>query len=188
MKSIGERITFVDDTNKTTIIIEPKSEGWVKGLMGAWVSMWYVIGAIVVWTFLTTETFTDQENIIIFIFLSFWLYYAVKVTRSWFWLLWGRESIKIDEARLIYKKSIFNYGKAAAYHIDNISKFRMAAPKEKSLQAVWDKSPWVKGGESIEFDYLTKVIRFGRKLNEKDATILYKLVTKKVSDRLKKLN
>ena len=187
MKAIGERITFVDDAKKTTVVIEPKNEGWVNGAMGAWVFMWYAIGIVVVWQFLTIETYTDQENIAIFVFLSFWLYYAIKVTRSWFWLLWGRESIKIDEARLIYKKSILGYGKASPFHLDNITKIQLSVPKEKSLQAVWDKSPWVKGGESIEFEYMNKVIRFGRKLNEKDATLLFKLITKRVSERVRKM-
>lgn len=185
MKWIGERVSFVDDKKKTTILIEPDSVFWVNALMGAWVAMWMTIGAVVIWSLFYIDL-SQQEQLIMIVFLSFWLYYATKVTRSFFWLLWGKESIKIDEVALTYKKSIKGYGRAIPYYIENIEKIRLSIPKEKSIQVVWESSPWVRGGERIEFDYLNKVIRFGRKLNEKDSELLFKLVTKKVSDRLKK--
>jgi hypothetical protein len=53
------------------------------------------------------------------------------------------------------------------------------------MQAVWEISPWVRGGERIEFEYQGKFIRFGRKLSEKDAKLLFNLVTKRIDDRLK---
>jgi len=33
MKWIGERISFVDDKEKSTFVIYPTSETWIKGLM-----------------------------------------------------------------------------------------------------------------------------------------------------------
>lgn len=185
MKWIGNRISFVDDKKKTTIVIDQEPTFWVNGLMGAWVAMWMTIGAIVIWAMLTLEL-TNQEFIILVVFMSFWFYYATKVVRSFLWLMWGKESIKIDEVALIYKKSIRNYGRAVPYYLENIQKIRMSIPKENSIQNVWESSPWVRGGERIEFDYMGKVIRFGRKLKQEEAERLFKLVTKKVDDRLKK--
>ena len=185
MKWIGERISFVDDKKKTTIVIRPESNFWVNGLMGAWVTMWMVIGGIFIWA-LTSLDLSDQEKVILVVVISFWLYYAVRVSRSFFWLLWGKESIKIDETSVIYKKSIRGYGRAIPYYLENISKIRVSFPKERSFQSAWESSPWVKGGERLEFDYMNKVIRFGRKLNERDAKLLYQLVTKKVEQRLRK--
>ena len=184
MKWIGERISFVDDKKKTTILIEPESIFWVNGLMGAWVAMWFVIGAVVVWSLFSLEL-TDQEKIILFVFLTFWTYYATKVVRSFFWLLWGKESIKIDETALFYQKSIKGYGRSIPYYVDNIQKIRLSIPKDKSIQNVWESSPWVRGGERIEFDYMSKVVSLGRKLNAKDSELLYKLITKKVESRIK---
>lgn len=185
MKWIGERVSFVDDKQKTTIIIEPENVFWVNALMGAWVSMWMVIGGIVIWAFFALEM-SDQEKIAIVVFMSFWIYYAVRVSRSFFWLLWGKESIKIDETALYFKKSIKRYGRSTPYYLENIKKIRLYTPKEKSIQSVWETSPWIRGGERLEFDYMNKVVRFGRKLNEKDAKLLYQLITKKVDDRLRK--
>jgi hypothetical protein len=177
MKWIGDRISFVDKKGRTTIVIEPENKFWINALMGAWVSMWMMIGGIFIWSL---------EKVILVVMLVFWLYYAVRVSRTFFWLLWGRESIKIDESAFTYKKSIRGYGKAVPYYLENISKIRMNIPKEKSFQVAWESSPWIRGGERLEFDYMNKVIPFGRKLQEKDAKLLYQLVTKRVEERLKK--
>ena len=185
MKWIGKRISFSEDKSKTTIVIYPKDIGWLKGIMGAWVSMWLSLGAIVIWSYFTLKL-TEQETIIVFIFLAFWGYYAFKVTKSWFWLMWGKELIKIDEATFSYKKSIRGYGKSTPYLLENISKMSMHKTDEKSLQAAWEKSPWVVGGERLEFDYMGKLVKFGRKLETKDAELLFKLLTKRIDSQIRK--
>ncbi len=186
MKWIGERISFIDDKKKTTIIIEPEQKLLVNALMGAWVSMWFVIGAITFWA-LFTLNLTDQEKIALYVFLSFWVYYAIRVTRGFFWLIWGKESIKIDETGIILKNSIRGYGRATPYYFQNVEKIRVVIPKERSIQTAWESSPWIRGGERIEFDYMGRVIRFGRKLSEQDAKLLFKLITKRVSERMRKV-
>jgi len=184
MKWIGERISFSEEKNKTTIVINPDDITWLKAVMGAWVSMWYAIGGIVTWAYFKLPL-SQQESLILVIFMVFWLYFAYKVTRSFLWLLWGKELIKIDEVSLYYKKSIKKYGKSTPYYLENISKIELNHPKEKSIQAAWEKSPWIAGGERIEFDYLGKRVKFGRKLNEKDANLLFKLITKRINERLR---
>jgi hypothetical protein len=62
---------------------------------------------------------------------------------------------------------------------------RVTTPKENSVQTAWEKSPWIVGGERIEFDYLGKVIRFGRKLEEQDAQLLFKYLTKRVEQQIR---
>ena len=91
----------------------------------------------------------------------------------------------IDEVALHYKRSIRKYGKSIPYYFENINKFSVQQPKEGSFQSVWEASPWVGGGERIEFDYKGKVVRFGRKLEERDAKLLFDLITKKVDDRIR---
>ena len=61
-------------------------------------------------------------------------------------------------------------------------------PKENSFQAVWENSPWIQNGERIEFDYIGKTIRFGKKLNEKDTKLLFNLVIKRIEEYLKQNN
>jgi len=102
MTVISERISFVDHDAKTTIVILPKKESWVIALMGAWLGMWVSIGIITFWALLILKL-TQQEQIILAVFLSFWTYYAYRVGRSFLWLLWGQERIKIDEIVYILK-------------------------------------------------------------------------------------
>lgn len=185
MKWIGERISVVDDKKKTTCIIYPEKKPIVTALMGAWVAMWLVIGATIVWAYFTLKL-TDQEKIIVFVFMTFWTYYAFRVIRMFFWLMWGNEFIKIDEIALTVKRSTKGYGRAVPFYLENIKKMSLSVPKENSIQNVWESSPWVKGGERIEFEYLGKVQKFGRKLNEKDAKLLFNLITKRVEEQLKK--
>lgn len=185
MKWIGNRISFVEDKSKTTVVVQPQDVTYVKMLMGAWVFMWLTIGVSMgVWYF--TRGHSQQEIIAVLVFMSFWTYFAIRVTRSWFWLMWGKELIKVDEVSMTYKKSIRKYGRATPYYLENITKMRLIQPKENSLQSAWEKSPWIVGGERIEFDYMGKIVRFGRKLNEKDAQLLFKYLTKRVEQQIRK--
>ena len=185
MKWIGERISFVDDKQKMTVVIYPEAKGWVKSAMGAWFAMWIMIGVSLAVYYFTTPVEQDLE-IALFVFSVFWTYYAVRVGRSFFWLIWGKELIKIDEATFVYKKSIRTYGTAKRYLLENISKMRMHEIKEGSFQAIWEASPWVKGGERLEFDYLGKVMRFGRKVSQKDGQLLFKLLSKRIDQNIRK--
>ncbi len=185
MKWIGERISFIDEKTRTTIVIYPKAKPIIKGLMGAWVSMWFVIGVTMSWSFFSLQL-NQQEKLIVGIFMVFWTYYAFRVFRSFFWLMWGKELIKIDEVAFHYKKSIRSYGRSVPYYLENVKKMELFIPKEKSFQAVFEDSPWVSGGERIVFDYLGKPVRFARKLDEKESKLLFQLVTKKVEERIKK--
>ncbi len=184
MKWIGNRISFVDDKKKTTVVIYPENIFWHKSLMGAWFFMWLTIGGTMIWSL--TLKLTDQEKIIVFVFLTFWAYYAVRVGRTFFWLLWGKELLKIDETAFTLKNTIKGYGKAVPYFLENIKQIRVHTVESNSIQAVWEKSPWIRGGERIEFDYMGKTIRFARKLDEKDVKLLFNLVTKKIEEQLKR--
>lgn len=186
MKWIGDRASFIDDKDKLTIVIEPKVNPLMRSLMGAWVMMWWSIGGIVIFS-LAKLDMSNDESIGLYVFLAFWAYYAVKVTRSFLWLMWGKEFIKIDETRFIYKKSIKGYGRAQDYFLENIQKMDVIQPDDKSIQSAWEKSFWVKGGERIEFMHMGKQVRFARKMERKDTEVLFRLITKKIEQRLKKL-
>jgi hypothetical protein len=185
MKMIGTRISFNDSKNKLTIVIEPEKNVLVNSLMGAWLSMWITIGIIVIWSLLELKL-KEQEKIILYIFLVFWTYYAVKVTRSFLWLLFGKELIKIDEISLTIKKSIKNYGKSVPYYFENIKNMKYDIPESTSIQSIWESSPWVNGGERFSFDHFGKLIKFGRKLEQKESQLLSNLIAKKIKERTKK--
>ena len=165
MKTIGDRITFEDTPKRTTVVITPDKHMLTNVLIGAWLAMWYAI---------------------VYIFLVFWLYYAVRISKSFFWVLYGKELIKIDSDALHIKKSFMSYGKAIPYLFDNIKEMQFEVPEIRSLQSAWESSPWINGGERFSFMYFGKVKKFGRKLNEKDAQLLFNLLTNKVKKFRKK--
>lgn len=184
MKWIGNRISVVDSKERTTIVIHPKKSPLIMALIGAWIFMWYGIGFTLIWAYFVLNL-SQQEGLIIVIFMTFWIYYAVRVTRSFLWLMWGSENLKIDDVSLSIKNATKKMGKARLYYVENIKKIRLNLPKERSLQTAWESSPWINGGERIEFDYMGKVVRFGRKLDQKDATLLFNLITKRIEEHLK---
>jgi hypothetical protein len=108
VKWIGNRISFNDQKDKTTIVIDPSKNAWISAIMGAWLGMWYAIGATVMWA-LYVMKLKEQEKLILWIFLVFWLYYAWRVTMSFFWNLRGQEYIKINADAFYLKKSFFPF-------------------------------------------------------------------------------
>lgn len=185
MTEISERISFVDHSNKTTIIILPKKQPVVIALMGAWLGMWITIGFITCWA-LFTLNLKQQEKIILFVFLSFWFYYSWRVGKTFLWLLWGQERIKIDEIGLHIKRSIKNYGKSVPYYFENIKSLAYDVPEEKSFQSVWESSPWVNGAERFYFDYYGKLIKFGKKLTKRESQLLSQVIEKRMRKYSKK--
>jgi hypothetical protein len=185
MKWIGTRISYVDKDNKTTFIIQPEHPAITKALIGAWFCMWIAIGAVVTW-YWATHPMKKELQLILLVFMIFWLYYFIRVGRSFFWLMWGKEMLKIDKISLTVKNSIKGYGKAKEFYLENIDKIRVSVPEKNSFQTAWENSPWIRGGERIEFDYMGKTVRFGRKLDEKESKLLFQVVTKRIEDHLRK--
>lgn len=185
MKWIGTRISYVDRDNKTTFIILPESPGIAKALIGAWFSMWVVIGIVVAW-YWATHPMKKELQLILLVFMIFWLYYFIRVGRSFGWLMWGKEMLKVDKISLTIKNSIRGYGKAKEFYLENIDKVRVSIPKENSFQTAWESSPWIRGGERLEFDYMGKTVRFGRKLSEKESKLLFQVITRRIEDHLRK--
>lgn len=184
MKWIGKRISVEDSKIKTTFVIYPQQKPLVNALMGAWVAMWLMIGAIVAWSYFEFD-YSEKEKVALFVFMTFWTYYAVRVTRSFLWLMWGTEFLKIDDSAFTVKRSIKKFGKATPYYLENIKKIAISIPEQGSIQSVWEASPWVRGGERLEFEYLGKMIRFGRKLDEKDVKLLFNVITKRIEGQIK---
>ena len=184
MKWIGNRISFVDQRTKTTIVVDPEKNVWINAIMGSWLAMWYAIGGTVFWA-LNVMPLKEQEVIILWVFVVFWCYYAFRVSKTFLWIMFGQEFIKIDDRAFHLKKSILSYGKSYPYYFDNIKNMTYEIPKQGSFQSIWESSPWINGGERFSFDYFQKKISFGRKLSEKEAKLLSQLITKNIQERAK---
>lgn len=181
MKWIGKRISYLDQGSKTTFVIEPENPGILKVLMGMWFFMWLAIGGAVIWGW-NNYDLKRELHLILIVFMVFWTYYLIRVGRSYAWIMAGKEMLKIDKISFTIKNSIKGYGKAQEYYLENISKVRVSTPKPNSFQSAWENSPWIRGGERLEFEYRGKTVRFGRKLSEQDSKLLFQVLTKRLDD------
>jgi hypothetical protein len=182
MKLISTRVSFSSKNDITTIVILPEKNVWVNAMMGMWLAMWWVIGCVLLWSLFNLKL-NEQEKLIIYIFFVFWAYYAFKVTKSFLWLLYGKELLKIDEVGISLKKSLLTFGQASPFYFENIKSISYSIPASGSFQAVWEASPWVTDGERITFEYFEKPIRFGRKLNEKESAEIVNIINKKIKSK-----
>ncbi|MBT5933427.1 MAG: hypothetical protein HOH34_08815 [Flavobacteriales bacterium] len=185
MKWIGSRISFEDTPKSTTVIIIPENNVFINILMGSWLGMWFCIGFYVVWSLFALKL-TEQESVFLYVFMVFWLYYAFRISKSYFWRLFGKELIKVNEDAFYIKKSFLKYGKSVPHYFGNIKDFKFEIPEVRSMQSAWESSPWISGGERLSFEYFGKVKQFGRKLNKKEAQLLFNLLNSKIKQFRKK--
>ncbi|HLV42283.1 MAG TPA: hypothetical protein VKY37_08395 [Brumimicrobium sp.] len=178
MKWIGERISFVDKKDSISFIIYPPKLGRKKILILIWFALWVLIGGYV--TSQLFQEYSQEEKLALFIFMIFWLYFALRVLRTILFLFFGKEYIKLDVSSLRVKKATGSYGRSKQYFIENINKLSLISLKDNSFQKVYDDSPWVRGANRIQFEYFQKKYSFGRKLEEKDAEMMFKIITKRI--------
>ena len=182
MKWISERISVKKHSNFTTIVISPSKNFWTTILLGTWLSMWFTIGVLVISSFYMFDL-KNQEKIILWIFLSFWTFFFIRISKSFLWIHYGKELIKLGEFSFDYKRSIFNYGKAHVIFYENIKEITTHFPKENSLESVWESSPWISGGERIYLETKLKTYKIGRKLSTQESHSLVDTINNQIKKR-----
>ena len=178
MKWIGDRVSFQDNQDSISFVIYPPKLGWKKYLIISWLFAWLLIGTYVISQFF--HGYNQNEQLMLFIFLMFWLYFAIRIARTILFLFWGKEYIKLDETCIRIKKATGKYGTVKQYFIENISKLKLITLKETSIQRAYDDSPWVRGTDRIQFQYYGKTVSFGKKLAEKDAELVHKTIERRL--------
>jgi len=184
MKWIGDRISIVEGKDVTTLVIYPEKSTWKSVLLYSWFSMWTTIGGLVTAQFF--EDYKKEEKLVLLVFMAFWTYFFVRIGRAVLWQAKGKELLKLNDQALVFKKSIFGYGKAHEYFYENIKKIRTYDPKTNSFEDFFQNAYFFVGGERLVFDYSGKEIHFARKINEKDTKLLFQYITKIIDTKLKK--
>jgi len=188
-KSIGDRITWVEDKGVLSISISGRIEKWKESLLFFWILAWTFCGIYV-----AVQLFGDyprDTKLAFAVYLVFWVYFQFKVGYAWLWRRWGKEYIKIDSESFRMKRDIRTYGKAHHCYIENIKSLSRVDYSKNHFLRGYNNSFWTIGGESLSFEYLSKKIGFGLQLNERDATELMRLVKehlRKMRSQLQKGN
>ncbi|MCB0478941.1 MAG: hypothetical protein KDC84_12290 [Crocinitomicaceae bacterium] len=185
MKKIGERITFEDQKGFTTIVIAPASVDWKNAMLFGWVIAWTYVGVYIAYNFIA-GLFSDDQQIYFAAFMVFWFYFEFRSIKSLLWIKYGKELIKIDEEYLVFKKSIKSYGKANKFFLENIKKFEEIENNDSKWIKAFENSYWELGKETMQFEVMGKKVKFGRKLNEQDVKLLFKVIEKRLNQKLKR--
>ncbi len=196
-KWIGDRISYIDERQHCTIVIHPKRKKWKESILFAWLIGYTLVGVYMIYLlFFGMDTIDNSQlegdpqeilrnqQLYLTIFIAFWLYFEYKVVRGFLWLISGKELIKISKDELIVKESIFTYGKSHRYFSSNLKSFEMIEQKTFSFGFDYENAFWRKGTNSLIFDINGKSVGFAKKIDEKEANLLMRLI----KDRIKKLN
>ena len=196
-KTIGNRISYFDEKKVCSIIIIPKRVRWKEAILFAWLLAYSFVGLYMMYLlFFGMDTIDNSaiegdpaetlksQKIYLTVFIAFWAYFEYKVVRGFFWLVKGKELIKITSSELIIKQSIFGYGKANKYFLDNIKNLSMVEHKSFSFGFDYENAFWRQGTDSLIFSANGKDIGFAKKIEDKDANLMMRLI----NDRMKKLS
>jgi hypothetical protein len=176
MKVISERLSILKKDDLLSIVILPTTNKKKMALMFLWLMAWTVCGIIV---FMNYFKVTDQgSKLFIIIYLSFWLYFEVNITRSYMWKRWGKEKLWIKNGVLYYQREINGKGKISEFNLDLVSKLNLIELKASRFTDTINQSFWVKGGERVEFSSQSKTLRLGMQLSDDEAKTLIREVNR----------
>ena len=177
MNQLGERISYHNHEDYTTLIISGQTDSWKTNVMLAWFIGWLFCGVSVVYSIYNYEFDSNQQTFLL-VFMVFWANFLFKITRVLLWRKYGMEFIKIDNDRISIKKSILGYGIARPYLTANVKNFYLLEVNSKSYVKVFNDSFWVIGRGSLIMETNNEKVNFGSQLNQEEAKKLIKLMVK----------
>lgn len=182
MKLISDRVSVMDKDNVLSIVILPTTEKKKLNLMLLWLLAWTACGVIVFANYFKLNN--QDAKLFIIIYLSFWFYFEYKIARAFIWKKFGKEKIWFKAGKLFYQREIRGTGKIKEYDLNVINEVKLIEVSRASFADTINQSFWIKGGERIEFQYMSKTIRLGMQLNDKEA---YDVI-REIKSYLKKVN
>ncbi|MES2284454.1 MAG: hypothetical protein V4547_02115 [Bacteroidota bacterium] len=178
MEYIGKRISIKRTENELSIVILSLINKLKNRLLFLWFILWSISGIIVLSQYFIMPDPNTKTAIIVW--MGFWAYFEYKIFHAYLWRKSGKEKIKINDTKFLYKRDVSGRGKIKTYETDFIKDLRLIEPKENSFTENLNNSYWVIGGEKLAFDYYGKEIKFGLQLDEVDAKALLKLIIKEM--------
>ncbi|HMC97879.1 MAG TPA: hypothetical protein VKG92_09505 [Flavobacteriales bacterium] len=139
--------------------------------MIAWFLAWTCCGAYIIYA-RTQAAAGDPLRQFLLAFIAFWAYFELRIGRAMLWRLKGFELWRIKNGTLTIKDSLFGYGRANDYFVDNIRRLGLLAVDQRTWKWQLNQSFWVIGGERLGFEHLTKKVVFGKGLTDDEALAL----------------
>ncbi len=185
MEYLSERVSVERKDGRTSVVISARLSRGRETLLVTWAVAWFLCGAYIIYARMQLAV-GDPVRQYLLVFLAFWTYYMVLVGKAALWRLNGFELWRIKDGTLTVKDSLFGYGKARSYFVDNIQKLGLLAVDERSWKWQLDQSGWMIGGERLGFEHLGRKIIFGKGLSDEEARQLVPLLKHALSQERKK--
>ncbi|HOZ87484.1 MAG TPA: hypothetical protein PL029_06990 [Bacteroidia bacterium] len=170
MKVIGKRISILKKDKLLSIVILPTDDNRKLVMMFFWLLAWTVCGLIVLLNYFRMQD--AGSKLFIIIYLAFWAYFEFSILRAFIWKKFGREKLWIQDNVLRYQREVNKKGKIREFNLDLISRFRIIELSKTKLADTINQSFWVKGGERLEFDAQSRLIRLGMQLSDEEARLV----------------
>lgn len=168
MEYLSERVSVERDAGRTSVVISARPSKKKEALLVSWTIAWILCGAYIAYA-RSEMAVGDPLRQYLLAFLAFWAYFLLKVGRATLWRLKGFELWRIKDGSLTIKNSLFGYGKAQVYFVENIQRMGLLNIDPSSWKAQWNDSIWVVGGERLGFEHLGRQVAFGKGLNDQEA-------------------
>ncbi len=167
MEFISERVSVERKTDGLSVVISARLPRWQEALLVTWMIAWMICGA-----FYAHETAVlppgDKRSFYL-LFMLGWAWIAFRIGRVGLWRMKGFELVRLKEGILTLKNSIFGYGKARDYFVENIQRFGPLEIDERSWKWQMNDSFWVMGGERLSFEHRGQRVVFGKGLTKDEA-------------------
>ena len=176
MELISERVSVERRSDSVSVVITARLPRSKAALLIAWFLAWLGCGI-----YIAVEAVhmpPGQMRSFFFAFLAFWAWFALRIGRVVLWRLKGFELWRLKGGVLTVKDSIFGYGRANEYFVENIQLFGPIAVDETSWKWQLNDSFWVMGGERIGFEHAGRKVVIGKGLTREEAGKLAPVVAK----------
>jgi hypothetical protein len=167
MKLLSERISIFKDNGLVSIVILASASRAKLTGMALWLLAWTACGTIVMANYRMAQN--DNVRIFIGVYLAFWLYYEVRIIRTFIWKRWGKEKLWIRKGFLYYQREVNNRGTIMEFDLQRVSKLHLIELSKTSLADTLNQSFWIKGGERLEFEVAGKTIKLGMQISDEEA-------------------
>jgi len=185
MKLIGDRVSYKVHEDYSTIVISTNIDKWKETILLTWLLGWTICGSVFFY-FLFAGDLTREEKLMLLVMCIFWLFFEIRIGKTYLWRKSGMEFIRIDKDLMTIKKSIKGFGKAIPYQLGRIKNVQGLEVNPKGFSKAMNDSFWVIGQGTVRFFYNEKEVRFGSQLGTKDAEKLARAVKKFVREYAQK--
>ncbi len=167
MEFISERVSVERGPDALSVVISARLPRAKEALLVVWFLAWVACGVCVALEMARMPQGSQRSFFLAF--MAFWAWFVLRIGRVVLWRLKGFEIWRSKDGVLTIKDSIFGYGRANDYFVENIQRFGPLAIDETSWKWQLNDSFWVIGGERLGFEYLKKKVVLGKGLTREEA-------------------